>query len=107
MADAGMPDEAAEWAARIQESLDVGHAFAAFDLAREARAAFPDDLHLVLLAALGLMRCGAWPRVAPCWPATRAGSGSARKRPGRSRRLQSGPGRRRWMPATAGRWRRC
>ena len=54
-----MPDEAAEWAARIQGSLDVGHALAAFDLAREARAAFPDDLHLVLLAALALMRCGA------------------------------------------------
>ena len=54
-----MPSEAATWAGRIQESLDVGHAFAAFDLAREARAAFPDDLRLVLLAALALMRCGA------------------------------------------------
>jgi class 3 adenylate cyclase len=54
-----MPTEAAKWAARIQESLDVGHAFAAFDLAREARAAFPDNLRLVLLAALALMRCGA------------------------------------------------
>jgi class 3 adenylate cyclase len=59
MADAWMPSEAAKWAARIQESLDVGHAFAAFDLAREARAACPDDLHLVLFAALALMRCGA------------------------------------------------
>jgi hypothetical protein len=53
-----LPSEAAEWARRIQESLDVGHSFAAFDLAREGRAAFPDDLHLVLLATLALMRCG-------------------------------------------------
>jgi pilus assembly protein FimV len=59
MADAEVPSEAVEWAARIQESLDVGRSFEAFDLAREARAAFPDDLHLVLLATLALMRCGA------------------------------------------------
>jgi pilus assembly protein FimV len=54
-----MSSEATKWAARIQERLDVGHAFAAFDLARGARATFPDDLRLVLLAALALMRCGA------------------------------------------------
>jgi pilus assembly protein FimV len=59
VADAGVASEAAGWAARIQESLDVGHSHAAFDLAREARAAFPDDVHLVLLATLALMRCGA------------------------------------------------
>ena len=89
MAGAGMPDEAAERAARIQESLDVGHALAAFDLAREARAAFPDDLHLVLLAALGLMRCGA---LAEGRALLASHEAPAREGPG---------------PTTAGRWRRC
>lgn len=59
MAKEGLPTRVAPWAARIQENLDVGHSFAAFDLAREARTAFPNDLQLVLLAILALMRCGA------------------------------------------------